>query len=1659
MSKVATAPRVVKAGPAPPARSVAQTVARPAPRSLYDPATAIEHARLAARVALPYAVAVARPAPRSLYDPATAIEHARLAARVALPHAVEVERRLGVPVAGLEVHAGPEAAEACEALEARALTTWNVIAFPDARPRLSTVLHEVRHVVQQGAVHARAPRFVAGSLPLADPRGRAERAARSPGPVDSAPRAIYREELDEDPADAEVQPSTPNKNYPKTLLRTLLEVLKSKPIKRYSKTDYRYFKLLSEAEGAEPVIYAEASDPFTSEDLQNVAEVVKGAFAPEDADRKKKNFAQTRQTELFGVSSRNAKLMYRTTFVADTYKLRVSRAGAQGGDTEFRSYVFVGAAIPPGKTSAEPISDDNHFYIIADKTASVRSGIDVEQRCLTYKGIAEKVKAFIKEVLKKDETIKDATRSFDKLIERCDGLLLEFKQDPTKVKGEATTDEIRRKLRDQIIDNFEFLFDLHKLFDKQATDKDKDKGRTFAAVPGLQGSILAEWISTRYQGLEFDPKTQPVFDMSAFPVEERPDLPDKRKGDGAIPPADKESGDWVIAEAKGYTTDPTTSQIKQMQDYKRILTYKGDRRTEAQIKAGQLGLPGLLFTEPPQAIAFKRVHYFFAFPLTIPDEQDATKTKPNPIAEKWRQALLDNLGQGYYTTTPDPSKPQSFETYTQANPVFAFTIKNGDQLDHSFSDVAVKHPVVKQLKSVQLKLQYPREPYLASGKIVMDIDMKGAVKQDAVEKIIAPVPAEERKEKPKPGELVHGRFPSKEKGGTSALDKILAGIETEVGLTDKGLAATILVKEGKAKGFDFKQSTVTATLGIDGKVALAGTIKFAHQSGKVDGSITLSYDGKDWSFKGSATITDLFQGLKTFTITVSYSGAEEAAGKNGFHLAIPKLLYQRTFGGIAVTGTIENASYDVATESFNAENIALSAEMGAFGKATGSASIANNDLTKLAIDYQSPQLTYPKDSKKPLLSGALTGNITYKDDKFSGGIKGQALLDSPILQRLAKDQGPLGLAVDVQVGADGAFSGSIGTTTPIHIGKYFSIPSVTLTLRPDGEIAGKFGLSVHGIKYLNEATATCVVDKTGFDVEAFRIDGGLPRTETSRFWGNIVAEYSGQTKAFVVTIDAWVKIRDNLIGHGKLTYDSLKNEVNGSLDFGKIVLLSKDKTYDLFDLSKQIPLVNIWGLGLYLDFGAKAKFTFHLDLWVQPGAKVEGFSLDSFQFKSISATMTVGGGITATLTLEPFLGLGLFVLSPSVLRGGGGLKIPINGRASVDPSATVGAKYAPKDAADPQSEYELSSAAQLSLVVKFGIDAAIEPYATFVVLDGAYRKDWEGDPLKKFVILPERELFRYTVDFGKPIKAGDDPKMGPNPAAKPSSKAQVKEGKPGDAKTTVVDRTVKENPPDSGPQLEEPKKDEDDGFSFKSLLDRVKENPTYQKIDAIIEDALGVFRAIGKFFKSLYNFIKKWVGTAIDAIKAVLQGIAEKGLFGYLKDFLGGIISKFSPTLWRILEPLFTALAKTEDTLRDTLFALLDKPLPTSFTGFLEWSWDIVTTLAGGAWDSIDTVAEGIIGMFSAARSVAGEYVDELIKAGKIGVKWSTYDYFVTEREHPDVWKIHIGGLRLGANPSSGSFVVNTGTVVGVPLYLAFKAVGATPTSGSDYWVPADGDP
>ncbi len=69
---------------------------------------------------------------------------------MALPYRAELERAMGVDLGGVTAHVAGAAADACEALDARAYATGDRIAFGSA-PDLHTAAHEVAHVLQQRA--------------------------------------------------------------------------------------------------------------------------------------------------------------------------------------------------------------------------------------------------------------------------------------------------------------------------------------------------------------------------------------------------------------------------------------------------------------------------------------------------------------------------------------------------------------------------------------------------------------------------------------------------------------------------------------------------------------------------------------------------------------------------------------------------------------------------------------------------------------------------------------------------------------------------------------------------------------------------------------------------------------------------------------------------------------------------------------------------------------------------------------------------------------------------------------------------------------------------------------------------------------------------------------------------------------------------------------------------------------------------------------------------------------------------------------------------------------------------------------------------------------------------------------------------------------------
>lgn len=122
--------------------------------------------------------------------------------------------------------------------------------------------------------------------------------------------------------------------------------------------------------------------------------------------------------------------------------------------------------------------------------------------------------------------------------------------------------------------------------------------------------------------------------------------------------------------------------------------------------------------------------------------------------------------------------------------------------------------------------------------------------------------------------------------------------------------------------------------------------------------------------------------------------------------------------------------------------------------------------------------------------------------------------------------------------------------------------------------------------------------------------------------------------------------------------------------------------------------------------------------------------------------MRFAGKMEADLTGTPKIGLGVFVISTALLRGGGGIKIPIVGKAALtlDKDTEVHVTYTPDGG--------LSGGGAVGLTLLFGVSGSVTPYAEFVVLDGAYQHTWQGDALTNFTILKERPIFTYMVDFG-----------------------------------------------------------------------------------------------------------------------------------------------------------------------------------------------------------------------------------------------------------------------------------------------------------------------
>lgn len=1042
----------------------------------------------------------------------------------------------------------------------------------------------------------------------------------------------------------------------------------------------------------------------------------------------------------------------------------------------------------------------------------------------------------------------------------------------------------------------------------------------FKQNPSLVGNIFEQLVARSLaSGKSKYDATRPHFDIPGTTKDYT------RTADGQI--IDYQ-GKNIVADCKAYNVGKPTSKLPkeieaQAQDYALIIGRGGAKIAGFDKKdGGQVNLR-----------TFDHVVYIFP---------------TREVSQQWMAPLRKILGEDNVSIIP---APEGVTFLYQANPTFQIDLPDSTKTHHKISNPPVIHPGMR-VRELDITLKQAGSPELDSGTVLMDLDLGGALKGGEQPRPLTPA------QKPGVNATLENKFKDLK---SDSLQRFLSRFEVDAALTDAGVEAKVTLKKGPSgiPNFELEDSTLTVRYGGSG-LAIDGHVGIRHKSGKIDGQIKVGWDGTDWSFEGTATAHEgLIDGLKSFQLKVKYAGGKWSVGCDNIE-------FQRKLGGVTLTGRAFGVWYDIEKGSLGGQ-LAIDADLGPFGKAGGEATIEDNKIKRVVLTYSSPELKYPAKSSKPALSGTLGGEVSYEEGKLQGSFHGSANLNVPGLQKFAGEG--LGLAVDGQIKADGTFAGSIQTTKPLQLGKHFQVPSIACTIQDDGSVEGDFAIKIVDFMHLEDASVTCKIDRTGFHVTSanLRVPFGA---EGEKFWGALTVAYTAG-KGLTIAGEVSTKIKDGMIAHGELTYSTETDKVDVTLGMDQIQLFDFKQTKSIFQIKKQIPLISFLGLlGVYLDLGFDLRFAFDFNLSMKPELKLKNLSVKDWTYDEIHADIALLGQLAARLIGTPNLGVGLFALSPSILRGGGGLMMPITGEALLTPSGKFGVTYRPGGG--------VSGDATVGMMMTFGIKAEVKPYAELVLLDGVWQTGWTGDSLKSFEILPPKELFNFTLDFGKPPVKQEPQLPAENAATEPQppqAAKQIKEkkGAPREAKGKKKEPVTSEPAAtgDAGP------------FSLDSLKPMLGGLPGFAKIKGYLDKAAKAYKKLSDMLGRIFKAIRQFFGDVVDKIEEILDGFAKEGL-GYLKKLVKMILGD---SIYELVEPLVDAVAGSAE----KLVELLETDPPKGAADFFPWALRLARKVWGIGFN-------GIVETAAALRTIAGKlgrsairFINYMVQHGMIGVKRHAY--------------------------------------------------------------------
>ena len=959
---------------------------------------------------------------------------------------------------------------------------------------------------------------------------------------------------------------------------------------------------------------------------------------------------------------------------------------------------------------------------------------------------------------------------------------------------------------------------------------------------------------------------------------------------------------------------------------------------------------------------------------------DAIATKARNQINNLFKGAAKAKAQKIFEVTPTQASLKKF--LAKWNPEVEFTAAADATSPYKFK---APESLLSGVKIKQATFETGPDDAVTGGTIDMHIDMgNGAFKNDPEPK------------KVKPGGGNQGTVDNKFGGFKSTLDKVLGKVEVDARLVDGGVAADVTLKkdaELKIPGFTVTTAKITARY-VNDTLSVSGAVGVVHNSKKLEGTINVGWDGAAWSFDGKVTLqAGLVPGLSKVELGVRY-----AAGKTEIYC--DEAEYKRKVGAIELTGKVRGLVFDVNARAFSGD-AELVADLGMFGKASATATLTKNELTKASFSYDSPEFKYPK-AGTPVLTGAVGGTINFDAGKWSGKIRGSANVDVAGLKSVAKDG--VGVDVDAHLNADGTYGGTVKTTTALRFGKHVEIPPMSATLKDDGTIEGDFEIKIHKLKWIDAASVKCHWGPTGVRIEKFHLDKAF---ESGKFSGNVTIDYD---EAAGLVIGGKVKylVKPGMVAVGELIYH--RNEGTFSLSLGMEqpvdIIKVPEFTKTLFKVKKQIPIPIVAGVaGAYIDVGFDLKFKMGFHLGFQPTFTVDTMNMETGEFKELVAKLKLLGKLYAELVGTPIIGAGVYVLWPELLRGGGGLKMPVTARGEIVPEAELAVGYKPDGG--------LTAGAAFDLSMNFGIKAELVPFAEFSVLWGLWEPSWSpSTPIAAFDILPKKELFKLHVDLGDDMTTKKDPPPLPAenqaPPASGENDPRFKQKDSGEKKEEPTPDKTKEGPKtvseggDEGP------------FSLQGLLAKLKQSvPAVATLEKVVNIALKVWKVVEPFWDIFMLFIK----------------------------------------------PLASRI--------DSVIDLFTSDLPSSASEVMSWLWKLAKEMFALAFGDIWEVAKAIKKLISKGLDIAVALLTKAIKDGHIGVRrhyyyiWTPWPFDDIEFLAAAEWKFRIPGfIDLGYHEPPGH-LVRPSAAVGLVLYeaLNLSPIPYTDTSKSemgdpynDYW-------